>query len=140
MADAYLWSEIEPGTAILCACAVTYRPLFTNVKISFSSLIRRGKQPSSGDIETHTEDSQRQYLYGWPAASHKLRDSMTYHNMHAKVTKPDLHAVKLGQANLGSHTTCKAVTLDKKNLPKQSPALMVTRNIEVVTDSGPAFY
>ncbi|MCJ1279000.1 hypothetical protein MMC21_006821 [Puttea exsequens] len=48
----YLWSQVEPATAIICASIVTYRPLFTNIHIpsrfpSFSSLLR-SKTTSSG--------------------------------------------------------------------------------------------
>jgi hypothetical protein len=34
----YAWSQIEPATAILCACIVTYRPLFHNFHINLSKL------------------------------------------------------------------------------------------------------
>ncbi len=33
----YAWSQIEPATAILCACIVTYRPLF-NIRVNLSKL------------------------------------------------------------------------------------------------------
>ena len=28
-----MWSQIEPSAAILCACIVTYRPLFRDIRI-----------------------------------------------------------------------------------------------------------
>ena len=34
----YLWSQIEPATAIACACLVTYRPLFRDMKVGLSTL------------------------------------------------------------------------------------------------------
>ncbi|KAL8788911.1 MAG: hypothetical protein Q9213_001434 [Squamulea squamosa] len=32
-ASTYMWSQIEPSAAILCACFVTYRPLFRDLHI-----------------------------------------------------------------------------------------------------------
>ena len=32
----YAWSEAEPALAIICACMVTYRPLFANLKLDLS--------------------------------------------------------------------------------------------------------
>lgn len=32
-ASTYMWSQIEPSAAILCACFVTYRPLFRDVSL-----------------------------------------------------------------------------------------------------------
>ncbi|KAL8994967.1 MAG: hypothetical protein Q9169_005208 [Polycauliona sp. 2 TL-2023] len=33
VATVYVWSQIEPSAAILCACFVTYRPLFRNLRL-----------------------------------------------------------------------------------------------------------
>ncbi|KAL9576777.1 MAG: hypothetical protein Q9212_006826 [Teloschistes hypoglaucus] len=59
--NVYLWSQIEPATAILCACLITYKPLFKNMSISLSASIftsyfsRRGsettKEEQGGDVE-----------------------------------------------------------------------------------------
>ena len=32
-AATYMWSQIEPSAAILCACFVTYRPLFRDMSL-----------------------------------------------------------------------------------------------------------
>ncbi|KAL8992764.1 MAG: hypothetical protein Q9169_006858 [Polycauliona sp. 2 TL-2023] len=32
-ASTYMWSQIEPSAAILCACFVTYRPLFRDLRV-----------------------------------------------------------------------------------------------------------
>lgn len=43
----YIWSHIEPATAILCACLVTYRPLFANLHLRLPSILSRGKLGST---------------------------------------------------------------------------------------------
>jgi hypothetical protein len=45
----YIWSHIEPGTAILSACFVTYRPLFANLHIRLPSILSRSK-PGSANL------------------------------------------------------------------------------------------
>lgn len=35
----YIWSHIEPATAILCACLATYRPLFVNLHLRLPSVL-----------------------------------------------------------------------------------------------------
>lgn len=39
----FIWSQIEPSAAILCACFVTYRPLLRDVRVRsiFSSFSRK---------------------------------------------------------------------------------------------------
>ncbi|KAL9000056.1 MAG: hypothetical protein Q9188_005760 [Gyalolechia gomerana] len=113
--DEYLWSQIEPATAIFCACLVTYRPLFTNISFSFpskfSSLFsfKRGSSRASSDEEN--DNYERRLQYQWSAA-HGLRTSMTYQDMHAKVTKHGVHIVETEHGRLGSTTTCNAGSLD----------------------------
>lgn len=64
--DAYLWSQIEPATAILCACLITYKPLFKNISVSLSTTIftsyfsRRGTEDMK---EEHGGDLERQMPY-----------------------------------------------------------------------------
>ena len=47
----YLWSQIEPATAILCACMVTYRPLFKEVKGGFSRLFSTNSWSSTSESD-----------------------------------------------------------------------------------------
>ena len=78
----YLWSQVEPATAIICACMVTYRPLFKDVKIGFSRLFSthsRSSTPESdqeGDLglasNGHTEMLSVQKLQGQDGS--RLRD------------------------------------------------------------------
>ena len=61
-ATEYLLSQIEPATAIICACLVTYRPLFKDVKVCFS---RRKSIPESehrGDLGLAGNPTRNDYL------------------------------------------------------------------------------
>lgn len=43
----YLWSHVEPATAIWCACIMTYRPLLVEVRKNFLGVFSRGRPTSS---------------------------------------------------------------------------------------------
>lgn len=43
----YLWSHVEPATAIWCACLMTYRPLFANISLRLRSVFSVGKPTPS---------------------------------------------------------------------------------------------
>lgn len=47
-----MWSQIEPSAAILCACFVTYRPLFRDLRVRniFSSFSRRSASKGESDV------------------------------------------------------------------------------------------
>lgn len=47
-----MWSQIEPSAAILCACLVTYRPLFRDLRVRniFSSFSRRNASKGESDV------------------------------------------------------------------------------------------
>ncbi|KAI4218632.1 MAG: hypothetical protein L6R36_008843 [Xanthoria steineri] len=51
-ASTYMWSQIEPSAAILCACFVTYRPLFRDLRVRniFSSFSRRSASKGESDV------------------------------------------------------------------------------------------
>ena len=46
MTTPYIWSQIEPSTAILCACITTYRPLFENLNLKSLLLLSRKRESS----------------------------------------------------------------------------------------------
>ena len=49
-----MWSQIEPATAIICACLVTYRPLFRDLRPGFVKLwssLARSRSSASGHDE-----------------------------------------------------------------------------------------
>ncbi|KAL8677884.1 MAG: hypothetical protein Q9186_005726 [Xanthomendoza sp. 1 TL-2023] len=48
-ASTYMWSQIEPSAAILCACFVTYRPLFRDLNLS-SVFSRRSASKEESDV------------------------------------------------------------------------------------------
>lgn len=39
--EGYIWSQIEPSVAILCACLATYRPLFRDMRIRLPNIINK---------------------------------------------------------------------------------------------------
>ena len=43
----YLWSHLEPATAIWCACIMTYRPLFVDLNLKYQTLVSRNCRDSS---------------------------------------------------------------------------------------------
>ncbi|KAL8828159.1 MAG: hypothetical protein Q9170_006724 [Blastenia crenularia] len=116
MADEYLWSQIEPAAAVLCACLVTYRPLFKNVDFSiltkFSSLFSLSRHDSIASSNDDDDDPEKRLQYRWPAAR-GIHNSLTYQDMFAKVTKHGVHVVETKPAGFGSNTPCKAERLDK---------------------------
>lgn len=110
-AEGYLWSQIEPATAILCACLVTYRPLFANISFSLPSRLtsflnfKRGS--SSGSDVEDDNTYERRLQYQSPTA-HGLHTPTTYQDVHAKVTKNGVHIIEVGHGRLGSMATYKA--------------------------------
>lgn len=78
--------------AIICACLVTYRPLFANVNVNlskFSSLFSRSGSTPSDNSNTE-EDSEMQ----WPAAQHSGgRDTL---RLNDKSRQGRVHVVNIG--------------------------------------------
>ena len=59
MAAEYTWCQVEPATAILCACVVTYRRLFTNLPLNLSkasSLFSKSGTGSKGSRQDGWKD------------------------------------------------------------------------------------
>ena len=89
MASEYLWTQVEPATAIICACVVTYRPLFANININLSklsSLFSRGSSAASND-----DSSNPHFL--WPAAR-GLHGNDTL-RLNSKAAKNSLHFINV---------------------------------------------
>lgn len=67
MTREYVWSQIEPAVAILCACFVTYKPLLARLRTSVSSVFDSHERTSiSGhwtDMRNHKRSTVR-----WPVA------------------------------------------------------------------------
>lgn len=63
----YIWSQVEPTTAIICACITTYRPLFRGLSlrpISNLSWFSAYRTRSSSNVITHETGSTEP---AWPA-------------------------------------------------------------------------
>lgn len=66
----YAWSQIEPATAIFCACIVTYRPLFHNFHINLSKLsgiLSYGRHDSTSTDDDWTDmQNNPRCVIQWP--------------------------------------------------------------------------
>ena len=101
MAGEYLWTQVEPATAILCACIVTYRPLFTNVNLNLSKLSslfsrgtvdsKRSRQDGWTDLESDLDHSRT-----WPVGKGlEGRDVVRLQDLNAKATMDGLHIINI---------------------------------------------
>ncbi|MCJ1462047.1 hypothetical protein MMC07_000647 [Pseudocyphellaria aurata] len=95
----YLWSHVEPATAIWCACLMTYRPLFVDLCSRFQSILGGSKQTSSKNELNRTtsginEGSDSDAL---PSLGRDLRgnDSAGYLKLSARAAKGNLHIVNV---------------------------------------------
>ena len=101
MAGEYLWSQVEPATAIICACVITYRPLFTNVKLDFSKfsgLFSKGTVESkrSGQDGWTDLESDLDHGFTWPVGKDlQSCDVVRLQDLNAKATKDGLHIVNI---------------------------------------------
>lgn len=66
----YAWSQIEPAVAILCACFVTYKPLFTNFKNALLSTLSSDNRTSTSAPQDHWTDMEntKRSVVRWPVA------------------------------------------------------------------------
>ena len=69
----YIWSQIEPATAIVCACIVTYRPLFTtslfeSLASKIHTTTKRGQSNSTTATESMGSRSTIVHPMAWPVA------------------------------------------------------------------------
>ena len=93
MAAEYTWCQVEPATTILCACVVTYRPLFTKLPLNLSkasSLFSESGTGSEGsrrdgwkDLEAEPNE-QLQWAVGKDIHG---RDDHRLWQLNAKATK-----------------------------------------------------
>lgn len=63
--EGYMWSQIEPSAAILCACFATYRPLFRDMRMRLPSIITKRSSV------TEPNDVSRR----WPTSIGSEKDS-----------------------------------------------------------------
>lgn len=96
----YMWSQLEPTMAVVCACLTTYRPLFAGLHLKFLSTFSRNKRYSSrvNDNETFidfTSNSRRSSRWskgGKQSSNHEL---LRFERMNNQGTKGGLHIVNL---------------------------------------------
>lgn len=83
LAKGYLWSQIEPASTILCACVVTYKPLFCNINPSISkrlsSILSFGKRSRSTSSGSDDTDRGRRLQYQWPYLRVAYTDNISRH-------------------------------------------------------------
>ena len=102
----YLWSHVEPATAILCACITTYRPLVISIKESLQSKFSRSKENVSKEKPWYSGSSNSNFNDG-SSRSRSLPESMRwpigrglrgqadlrYQNLNRKATSDKLHVI-----------------------------------------------
>ena len=97
MAGEYLWTQIEPATAILCACIMTYRPLFTNINIDLSNvsgLFSKGTVESKGSRQGGWTDLENDFT--WPVGKNSQgHDVVRLQDLNARATRDGLHIVNI---------------------------------------------
>ncbi len=109
MAGEYLWSQVEPATAILCACIITYRPLFTNVNLNLSkvsALFSTGTAESKGTRQDGWTDlaNDLDNNFTWPVGKDlQGRDVVRLQDLNAKATKDGLHIVNIDPLENGNN-------------------------------------
>ena len=98
----YMWSQLEPTMAVVCACLTTYRPLFAGLHLKFLNTFSRSKRyPPMNENETFidiTLNSRRSSR--WSKASKGRRPSgnrelLRFERMNNQGTKGGLHVVNL---------------------------------------------
>lgn len=97
MAGEYLWSQVEPATAILCACMMTYRPLFTNINVNLSNvsgLFSKGTVESKSSRQARWTDLENDFT--WPVGMDSQgQDAARLQDLNAKATRDGLHIVNI---------------------------------------------
>ncbi|CAD6590680.1 MAG: hypothetical protein ASARMPRED_004965 [Alectoria sarmentosa] len=98
LAKGYLWSQLEPAMAILCACLVTLRPLFVNLNLKIpksSSRLGRSKTMSPSKVtKSPYMNNQRGLHLPWPGTPKSRRSESTRPGNKGNTTTDDLHIVE----------------------------------------------
>ncbi|MCJ1263179.1 hypothetical protein MMC22_003049 [Lobaria immixta] len=96
--NTYLWSHIEPATAILCACLMTYRPLFADMGLKLQSVFGASKQIISGKkgpLNSKSSNSSTGPDSDAPPSLGRGQESAGYGDLSARAAKGNLHAVNI---------------------------------------------
>ena len=99
----YIWSQLEPTMAVVCACLTTYRPLFAGIHLNFLSTFSRNKRYAErvNDNETFidlTPSSRRSSRWSKGRRTSDNRELLRFERMNNQATKGGLHVVNLPSA------------------------------------------
>ncbi|KAL9134101.1 MAG: hypothetical protein Q9175_004718 [Cornicularia normoerica] len=94
----YMWSQLEPTMAVVCACLTTYRPLFAGLHLKFLSTFSRGKRYPSGmnDNDTFIDiipNSRRSSRWAKSRTPSDNRELLRFERMNNQGTKGGLRVV-----------------------------------------------
>lgn len=98
---AYIWSHVEPATAIWCACIMTYRPLIVGLKNSLQSSFNKKDQSLQKDTSSASEskptshESNNCTATQWPNGQGLgSQELLTYPNLNRKATNNEVHIIR----------------------------------------------
>lgn len=98
----YTWTQVESTMAVICACLITYRPLFTHLNLTFlsslswtkrsSSVFKRKEQwISTGD----TDERHGPMRWSHTGKTNGGKDLHRLEDLNSKATKVDLHVANV---------------------------------------------
>ncbi|MCJ1422934.1 hypothetical protein MMC29_000814 [Sticta canariensis] len=96
--NTFLWSHVEPSTAIWCACLMTYRPLFQGIGLELRSIFSHNKQtPSNHKSFFGRKASADPNSDAWPSRGRLLRgrESVGYRDLSARTATRNLYVVNV---------------------------------------------
>lgn len=96
----YMWSQVEPTMAVVCACLTTYRPLFAGLHLKFLSTFSRNKRYPSRTNENETiidvtPNSRRSSRWSKGRRASDNRELLRFERMNNQGTKGGLHVVNV---------------------------------------------
>lgn len=95
----YVFAQVEPSTAVLCACLVTYRPLFRDLNLSFlKSLmqsIRLGSSKNNTSLDSDSSASNTDNPWEGLSEKGEVWDR-SYERLNKKAANGTIHIVNLG--------------------------------------------
>ena len=106
----YVFAQVEPSTAVLCACLITYRPLFKDLNLKFLKTLmptsRRGSSKNKAainlGISSSSPDDSWNASYGDVEKFHPSLE-----RLNKKAASGNVHVVNLGlmPSRLTDHRT-----------------------------------
>lgn len=93
----YAWSQIEPATAILCACIVTYRPLFNDLHVhlpKLSNIFSYGRHNSTTDEDDWTDMSNQNSPLRWAVRRDFNRQDLDLESLNTSMKFKDPYVLR----------------------------------------------